>query len=314
MSFLFDSSYDRIERTANLPLSDNYTMSGWFRSTGVTADGAINTLLTLTENYNGVAATLFQGAHLNTATALRYRRNVTSNVDWNLSHTDSVWIYIAITCAGTGTDQYKGYWWNANGTLGGSFSTTTSDAGATANYLFVGSRAGNTLLGNAAYIRVWDRVLTQANLEAEMFSATIVNGADINTALGTNDFNDVSGNGRNWTAYGVDLDTSGTIEPPIVTAVKKLKVLVHPDAASATGVEGIVWNASAGIAGAEYGEFTGKTFEATTEGSGDAERAVLLVPVADFGGGALNVDDVVPCLVRNATYTTGLITGTVIEE
>lgn len=95
---------------------------------------------------------------------------------------------------------------------------------------------------------------------------------------------------------------------------KKLKVTVHPSAASATGVEGVVFASSAGIAGAEVGEFTGKTFEATTEGSGSAERAVLKVPVTDFGGGALNVNDEVVVLVRNGTYTTGLIPATIIEE
>jgi hypothetical protein len=116
-----------------------------------------------------------------------------------------------------------------------------------------------------------------------------------------------------------DLTISGTVSyaadhPTITYATSRfLKILVHPDAASASAVEGIVW-AAGGIAGAEIGEFTGAEFEAETEGSGDAERAVLLVPVADFGGGSLSVDDVVPCLVRNATFTSGLTTGTVIEE
>jgi hypothetical protein len=96
--------------------------------------------------------------------------------------------------------------------------------------------------------------------------------------------------------------------------VKKLKVQVHPSAASATGIEGVVYQSSAGIAGPEIGEFTGKAFEATTEGAGETERAILKVPVTDFGGGSLAVNDTVAVCVRNTLNTTGIIPGTVIEE
>ncbi len=94
---------------------------------------------------------------------------------------------------------------------------------------------------------------------------------------------------------------------------KKLKLLAHADAQGDSGVAGAVWSAPAGsnITGpTKYGEFTGATFEAALEGG----KAVLKVPVADFGGSALTTSDTPVALVRNATNTTGIISCTVIEE
>jgi hypothetical protein len=92
--------------------------------------------------------------------------------------------------------------------------------------------------------------------------------------------------------------------------VKKLKVFVQSSAASTSGVAGIVFASSAGIAGAEIGEFTGKTFEASLESG----KAVLKVPVDDFGGSSLTTSDTPVVLVRTTTNTTGIISATIIEE
>jgi hypothetical protein len=100
------------------------------------------------------------------------------------------------------------------------------------------------------------------------------------------------------------------IRPSAVTLVKKLKVFVQSSAASTSGVAGIVFASSAGIAGAEIGEFTGKTFEASLESG----KAVLKVPVDDFGGSSLTTSDTPVVLVRTTTNTTGIISATIIEE
>lgn len=94
--------------------------------------------------------------------------------------------------------------------------------------------------------------------------------------------------------------------------VKYLKLLTDSSAASDTGVAGTVFEAPTGgdIVGAAIGEFTGAAFEADLE-SGEA---VLKVAVTEFGGSSLTTSDTPVALVRNTTYTTGLISGTVIEE
>lgn len=95
------------------------------------------------------------------------------------------------------------------------------------------------------------------------------------------------------------------------TLTRKLRVAIEAAAAGATGVSGVVWAAQVGgIAGAEIGEFSGKSFEAALDGG----LAVLKVPVADFGGSALTTSDTPVALVRNSTNTTGVVPCTVIEE
>jgi hypothetical protein len=95
--------------------------------------------------------------------------------------------------------------------------------------------------------------------------------------------------------------------------VKKLKLLANASAASAASVTGVVYSAPTGgdITGdTKYGEFTGQTFEAALESG----NAVLKVPVTAFDGGALSTSSTPVALARNASYTTGIVSCTVIEE
>jgi len=103
-----------------------------------------------------------------------------------------------------------------------------------------------------------------------------------------------------WTAIG------------LTTAVKKLKLLAHPNAASATGVYGSVFEAPTGgaLTGNKIGNFSGAAFEATLENN----KAVLKVDVADFGGSALTTSSTPVAIARNTSYTTGVLPCTVIEE
>lgn len=89
--------------------------------------------------------------------------------------------------------------------------------------------------------------------------------------------------------------------------VKKLKMLAHASAASATGIEGVVLNSTRDTV---IGEFSGKSFEASLESG----KAVLKIPVADFGGTSLTTSDTPLAQAKNTTKTTGLVSCTVIEE
>jgi hypothetical protein len=90
-------------------------------------------------------------------------------------------------------------------------------------------------------------------------------------------------------------------------ATKFLKLLAHASAASATSVEGVVLNATRDTV---IGEFTGQAFEGTLESG----KAVLKIPVADFGGGSLTTSDTPLTVAYNGSKTTGLVSCTVIEE
>jgi hypothetical protein len=141
------------------------------------------------------------------------------------------------------------------------------------------------------------------------------NGSQVHQHINRSDAGTFTGNMRpfigvrplnsNGSAYG-----SFGVEGLGAATVKKLKLKAHSSAASATNIKGVVFQSSAGIAGAKIGEFTGKTFEATL----DAGDAVLKVPVADFNGTSLTTSDTPVALVTDGTYTTGIISCTVIEE
>lgn len=100
--------------------------------------------------------------------------------------------------------------------------------------------------------------------------------------------------------------------------VKKLKVSIHPSAAGASGVRGRVLTTDITAAGAVLGVFSGKTFEATTEGTGVNERAVLKVPASECGCSGLAVNDTVYVSLRsdatNPPRATEDVAGTIIEE
>ena len=93
---------------------------------------------------------------------------------------------------------------------------------------------------------------------------------------------------------------------------RSLRLQVEAAAASATDIVGVVFEAPDGsdITGNKVGEFTGEAFEATLESS----QAVIYVPTKVFGGEYLDTNQTPVALVKNGTYTTGIIQGTIVED
>jgi hypothetical protein len=90
---------------------------------------------------------------------------------------------------------------------------------------------------------------------------------------------------------------------------KYVKLLAHPSAASATGVEGVVLNSTRDTV---IGEFSGQAFEASLEGG----ESVLLIDVTDItpDGSTLTTTDTPLVSAYNSTDgTVGLGSATVIE-
>jgi hypothetical protein len=191
---------------------------------------------------------------------------------------------------------------------------------------FIGDRdwyGGATQPRYLAEVAIWNKVLSQSEIEDYLAKKRVSDGSNGIALANLRAYFPLASN-LNKT-QGADsiaaLSSTGSVAQdalhPTITewTAKYLKLLCHPSAASASSVAGVVFEPPTGsdITGAKIGEFTAAAFEATTEGAGDAERAVLLVPTADFGGGSLAADDPVVALVRNASYTTGAIDGTVVE-
>jgi hypothetical protein len=95
---------------------------------------------------------------------------------------------------------------------------------------------------------------------------------------------------------------------------KYVKLLADSSAASATGVEVVVYSAPAGsnyITGTtRYGSVNAQEFEASLESG----SAVLKVLASDVGCDGLAAATTVAALARNTTYTTGMVSATIIEE
>jgi hypothetical protein len=101
---------------------------------------------------------------------------------------------------------------------------------------------------------------------------------------------------------------------PATTTTKYVKILADSPAASATGVEVVVYNAPAGsnyVTGTtRYGSVNAQEFEASLESG----NAVLKVLASDVGCAGLAAATTVAALARNTTYTTGMVEATIIEE
>ena len=99
-----------------------------------------------------------------------------------------------------------------------------------------------------------------------------------------------------------------------VSVTKYVKILADSSAASATGVEVAVYNAPSGsnyVTGTtRYGSVNAQEFEASLESG----NAVLKVLASDVGCDGLAAATTVAALARNTTYTTGMVSATIIEE
>mgnify|MGYP006158962415 CR=1 FL=1 len=125
------------------------------------------------------------------------------------------WRMLAVTVAGTGATDGKIY----TKAIGGATNVVTGEVsgGATPDGLALFGRSagdsGEWFNGGLAYVRVWSAVLSQAEIEAEWESATIVrtSGVWADWPMLT-DINDISGNGRHLTAGTTALSTED--DPP----------------------------------------------------------------------------------------------------
>jgi hypothetical protein len=202
-SLLANNSGDYARRAANLPTFSAYTMAGWVKLDDFSAATSVYMCwLDGTSSDAGLLVNANEAYILAAAGATKFGAHFTAGS----------WVYIAITGNGTNT---VGYWWTDNSgspQLGNSTTRTTTGAGDISQMTVCARHtAGTGATGKYAYWKVWDRVLTQANLEAEMFAPGVVDSTNFNTGFADSE-TDIGPNGRDWTWNSITTDSD---TPPV---------------------------------------------------------------------------------------------------
>jgi hypothetical protein len=219
-----NSSGDIIERTANLPSSENFTIAGWVYIPPTNADNlyAIFSLGTSTPSNalhwiywdnspvgDNIFRTVAEGSGGGPISVLG-------------SAPPGAWYYVTIKATTAGVNAYTAVVYDQQGTeINGRTLTTTA---FTPTVLRIGGYHNTTAYRGIdwlyAHVRVWDAYLTQSELIKEMFSLAPVRTANLNTAFSTNPSIDLSGNNRPWTTSGTVFKTNPTC--PVNTTISEV--------------------------------------------------------------------------------------------
>jgi hypothetical protein len=205
-----------LSRTINLPPSTGFTAMGWFRVP--TLAGWMSCI-----QLSGVGS--FYQMGVEGTTGLNEFEINTAAAQWPGSALVSgLWYHMCMTASGTSGANTFGY-------LNGVLNLTATSVSFTSNKLWLGnSTGGDPLNGQGAAIKIWDRVLDAAEINAELPYAMPVSWAGLNSAYplpsmwdlassgvvvprgALTRWADVSGNNVEWTQNGT-LDTD--LGPPI---------------------------------------------------------------------------------------------------
>lgn len=212
-----------VERTANLPANNSWTVAMWLKRNSDRDNYeafCLFRMFTTPATYSRAVGQVFPSWDTPTtgpAHSMAIRNDTgggSAGYPTTLPGTGA-WYYVAMSCGGT---THKAYWYTWNGssyTLVDStvlsISVGTLADPSDAIQVLADSLDSRYIDGKCCYVRVWDVELTQPEIQAELVSSVIVKTTGINTALGactdSSFANDVSGNGRNWT-LGAGLTTS----------------------------------------------------------------------------------------------------------
>ncbi len=198
MSLVVNASGDYIRRTTNLPSATTFTLAAWYKRVAHVEDNQV----ILSVNSAGT----FTVGMTQAVDLWRVQAGSSINSVSNGPALDT-WYYLALTCAGTGATDTTFRIWSAAGTLIETLQATGQVQTVTSVQV-LNSGFGQYTSGKAAYGRLWDAVLSQAELEAELASSTIVRTANINTAFGADSATDVSGNARDWATNAITVDSA----------------------------------------------------------------------------------------------------------
>lgn len=165
MAFRNDTLGERLFRTTSLPSSTNFSACGWARwDTGFDAGHGFNMLCDIANATSSASNWMEIGFRDSGATfALTTHAG---NTAFGSNPALDVWFFWAMSCAGTGSTDFKGYWSQANSST---FNTAqrTGYSFTTAQVTLTNDTYTSWMDGRMAYVKMWDAVLTQAEFEAE---------------------------------------------------------------------------------------------------------------------------------------------------
>lgn len=262
MSQRSDQASDRVSYTASAPPSPAtaFTVTFWARLRVDRDD--FSTMIRLHSSSGGSTTVNIATGSSGTTPVVVSPGNTGGIVGTDALAVD-VWRMLAVTVAGTGASDGKIY----TKAIGGSTNVVTGQVsgGATPDGMTLFGRsagdAGEWFNGGLAYVRVWSAVLSQAEVEAEWASATIVRTAGVwaNWPMLTN-ISDVSGNGCHLTAGTTALSTED--DPPLGATVTGTALGAFGGlVATASGVRTVIGSAAGsfgGLAAAAHGAVPGR--------------------------------------------------------
>jgi hypothetical protein len=197
---------DLIQRTTNLPSSTAFTLAGWFKMVTNTEDTQVVGILFNSGNTQRARMSLQFDASLAIFSA-------GDGATDGGALSANTWYYTAMTCSGTAANTLMARYWNTAGTL----VATMSIAGTsfTPGTIALGNDGTFFAIGRFSYWREWGAVLSQAELEAEMFVDTEVRTTNLisvlNNADGTDEFGSNDWSLTSITASG---DYPSVVVPP----------------------------------------------------------------------------------------------------
>jgi concanavalin A-like lectin/glucanase superfamily protein/Big-like domain-containing protein len=211
----FDASTDELVRTTNLPPVTSFTMMGWFRLASDSQSYMAFLGLGHPTSSNAYLLMMCCGngwRQLMVWTGAQFVQGPTLALN--------TWYHLALTVAGSGPGQVKAY---LNGVL---VMTLDGNPAVTADRFSIGNDSHHDWFdGSAAAIKVYDTVLTAAEIAAEMAVVTPVRTAGLNgwypLQSAATAASDGSGNGQTLTVSGrLATDAAGPPLPvftPLVT-------------------------------------------------------------------------------------------------
>lgn len=233
MSVRFDGSTDALSRTTNLPSITSFTMMGWFYFSA-DRNTIVNTLA-FGQSSGGGYYQLYWDQTGSGSVLGTWNGAASSSGTTSLSL--STWYHLAMTVSGTAAGNFLVY-------LNGALEITAAGRDIpTAGKLWVGNDNDSEWLnGRVAAVKIYDAVLTAAEIAQEMRQIQPVRFANLNSWYPlwstADDEIDYSGQGRTLTVGGTLAMEDG---PPIPWKQGRRR-LVLPAVASPPG-DSIVFNA-----------------------------------------------------------------------